>query len=91
MPPESASTLSLSSSSFIIARRPSNIFRHYDRDFITMYAFFYTEHYTIYKFKALEKPPFPPCPVGIERRMGIIKKLMRHPVGVTLPHEQNNI
>ncbi len=77
------------SSSFIIARRPRNIFQHYDRDFIAMCAFF-IRYTTIYKFKTLEKPPFPPCPVDIERRMGIFKKkLMRQTVGVTLPHEHN--
>ncbi len=34
-----------SSSSFIIARRPSNIFKHYDMDCITTYYFFTTIYY----------------------------------------------
>jgi hypothetical protein len=50
-------------------------------------VFLYGTIYNLQFQKKLENPRFPPCPVGIERRKGINKILMQHPVGVTLPHE----
>jgi hypothetical protein len=35
----------------------------------------------------LEKEPFPPCPVGIERRRFTYIFVMLHPVGVSIAHK----
>jgi hypothetical protein len=77
-----------SSSSFIIARRPSNIFKHYDMDCITTYYFLlqYTI-YTYYKCKQWGKV-FCLLNALLARRTQPYARML-HPAGVGI--KKNNL